>query len=300
MNRREFLPLAAAGLLSGVAGFQGGRTTPLPGPDAAKVSLRKAGYQDDLTELILESFRQENLDVTGARVLLKPHLASPAGSTHPAVVAAAYAAVEELGAAKVWIGDAPAGDALAMAEAAGYRSRIPNFDDVFVDLNGDDVSPVEGFLKGSEVYFPDTAIRADLVISLGKLRTDRHYTVAGAITNLFGLLPGSIYGSPEGAHPLRTAAAASELVRIFRRSFGIVDGIVGLEGDGDAKAAGILALGRDLVAVDATCSRVAGLDPKKIDYLRLSVAHGVVAESAIEQLGEQIQAVRTPFRRASV
>lgn len=300
MNRREFLPLAAAGLLSGVAGFQGGRTTPLPGPDSAKVSLRKARYQDDLTELILESFREQELDVTGARVLLKPHLAGPTTSTHPALVAAAYAAVEELGAAQVRIGDAPMGDALALAEAAGYRQRIPNFDEVFVDLNGDDVCPVQGFLNGPEVYFPDTAIRADLVISLGKLSTDRHFTVAGAITNLFGLVPSSVYGSPKDAHPLRTAAGASELVRIFRRSFGIVDGIVALEGDGDPKQFGVLALGRDLVAVDATCSRIMGLNPKKIDYLRISAAHGVVTESGVEQTGESIEAVRAPFRAASV
>ncbi len=300
MNRRDFIPLAAAGLLSGIAGFQGGRTTPLPGPDSAKVRLRKAQYEDDLTEFILESFHEQDLDVTGARVLLKPYLAGGANSTHPAVVAAAYAAVEELGAAQVWIGDATGGDALALAEAAGYRHRIPNFEDVFVDLNCDDVCPVQGFLQGPEVYFPDTAIRADLVISLGKLRTDRHYTVGGAITNLFGLVPGSVYGWPQGAHPLATAAAASELVRTFRRSFAIVDGIVALEGDGDPKALGMLAMGRDLVAVDATCSRVIGLNPKKIDHLRLSGAHGVLTEMGAEQTGESIESFRTSFRPASV
>lgn len=300
MNRREFLPLAAAGLLSGVAGFQGGRTTPLPGPDSAKVRLRKANYEDDLTEFILESFREQELDVTGARVLLKPHLAGGANSTHPAVVAATFAAVQELGAAQVWIGDATAGDALAVAEAAGYRQRIPNFEDVFIDLNCDDVCPVQGFLRGSEVYFPDTAIRADLVISLGKLRTDRRFIVAGAITNLFGLMPGSVYGAPQGAHALGTAEAASELVRIFRRSFAIVDGITALEGDGDPKALGLLAMGRDLVAVDATCSRVLGLSPKKIDYLRLSGVHGVLAEMGTEQTGESIESVRATLRPASV
>ena len=119
------------------------------------------------------------------------------------------------------------------------------------------------------------------------------------ITNLFGLLPKGVYGSPEGIHPLGTAAAASELVRVFRRSFAIVDAIVGVDGTGDVREAGVLALGRDLVAVDATCSRVLGLNPAKIDYLRLSAAHGVVARSGIEQTGESIDAVRTQFPRAS-
>jgi uncharacterized protein (DUF362 family) len=100
-------------------------------------------------------------------------------------------------------------------------------------------------------------------------------------------------------HSLVTAAAASELVRVFRRSFAVVDAIVGVDGSGDVKQAGVLALGSDLVAVDATCGRMLGLDPKKIDYLRLSAAHGVVAQSGIEQLGEKIEDVRTRFARAS-
>jgi uncharacterized protein (DUF362 family) len=180
----------------------------------------------------------------------------------------------------VWIGDAGSASGFELAAAAGYRERIPNFDDVWVDLSADDVTPVEGFLNQSTVYVPETAAKADLVISLGKLRTDGHYELSGAITNLFGLLSSGVYGHPEGMHSLVTATAASELVRVFRRSFAVVDAIVGVDGSGDVKQAGVL-------------------DPKKIDYLRLSAAHGVVAQSGIEQTGERIEDVRTKFPRAS-
>ena len=48
----------------------------------------------------------------------------------------------------------------------------------------------------------------------------------------------------------------------------IVDGIVGMEGDGpimgQAKNAGVLVIGRNGPAVDATCARVMGIDPHKI------------------------------------
>ena len=135
MNRREFLPLVGAGVVAGVAGFQGGRTTPVPGPRSAQVSLRRARYDDDLAEWILKSFEEHDVDLSGARVLLKPHLSTPFRSTHPAVVAAAYAAAEQMGATHVSIGDAWNADAYQLAEAAGYRSRIPNFDDVWVDLD---------------------------------------------------------------------------------------------------------------------------------------------------------------------
>ena len=53
--------------------------------------------------------------------------------------------------------------------------------------------------------------------------------------------------------------------------FAIVDGIVGMEGNGplqgQAKATGVLVFGDDLVAVDATAARLMTLEPHKIDYL---------------------------------
>ena len=45
----------------------------------------------------------------------------------------------------------------------------------------------------------------------------------------------------------------------------IVDGIIGMEGDGPlfgkSHAAQVLVIGRDLVAVDATCARIMGFEP---------------------------------------
>jgi uncharacterized protein (DUF362 family) len=313
MNRREFIPLAAAGLLTGYAGFRGGRQS-VPQRDArSSVTLRKvASYQEDLAGTIIDSLREMGVDVTGKKVLLKPNLTGVSGdehtNTHAAVVAAAFAAFQELGAAEVRIGDAPEfhRDTYALAEAAGYRDRIPNFDDVFVDLNGDDVSPVQGLAGDSELYLPTTALRADLVVSLAKMKTDTRFGAALSMTNLFGLIPGAIYGwSEEKSHGLGTPKEATELTRIFRRSLAIVDGVWGMEGDGpvsgNAKAAGVLAIGTDLVAVDATCCRVMGFDPGDIEYLKLAAnRQGVVDEDRIEQRGEAIHDVRTNFRPATL
>ena len=313
MNRREFIPLAAAGLLTGYAGFRGGRQS-VPQRDArASVTLRKvASYKEDLAATILESLRADKIDVVGKKVLLKPNLTGIAGdehtNTHVAVVSAAFAAFQELGAAEVRIGDAPEfhRDTFALAEAAGYRDGIPNFDDVFVDLNGDDVSPVEGFAGGKELYLPTTALRADLVVSLAKLKTDTRFGTSLSMTNLFGLIPGSIYGwAQEASRGLGTPREATELTRIFRRSYAIVDGVWGMEGDGPvsgpAKAAGILAMGEDLVAVDATCCRVIGLDPSDIEFLTLAAnRQGVAEESRITQRGAAIADVRTNFRPATL
>ena len=79
-----------------------------------------------------------------------------------------------------------------------------------------------------------------------------------------------------------------------------VDGIVGMEGNGPIqgtkKQAGVMVMGSDLPAVDATCCRIMGIDPGKVEYLQAaSDVLGVTDESRIEQRGENISSVRTNF-----
>ena len=62
-----------------------------------------------------------------------------------------------------------------------------------------------------------------------------------------------------------------DIVCALRPQFAIVDGIVGMEGDGPImgtpKPAGVLVMGRNLPAVDATCARIMGVDPHRVRYL---------------------------------
>jgi uncharacterized protein (DUF362 family) len=78
-----------------------------------------------------------------------------------------------------------------------------------------------------------------------------------------------------------------------RPQIAIVDGIVGMEGDGPIMGtpvhSGALVIGRNLPAVDATCARIMGVNPEKISYLkRASVSLGPIVETSIEQRGETI------------
>jgi len=85
-----------------------------------------------------------------------------------------------------------------------------------------------------------------------------------------------------------------------RPDFAIVDGIIGMEGNGpiqgSPKPSGVLILGDDPVAVDATSARVMGLDPARIDYLaKAATLLGHMQAEKIRQLGESVASVRTPF-----
>jgi len=173
---------------------------------------------------------------------------------------------------------------------------------LFVDLNRDDVSPIQKFADRAEMYFPNTALRADLVVSLAKMKTHHWAGATLSMKNFFGLVPGSVYGWPKNElHFIGIPESIVELNRIFRRSFAIVDGIVGMEGNGPIqgtpKPAGVLVMGSDLPAVDATCCRIMGIDPAKIEYLRMAAEGnlGNVEEIHIEQRGEKVSEVRTDF-----
>ena len=309
ITRRELAIGAGAAALAGYAGWDGRkRAQEIGKPKSAVAIVKAANYSVDLPSRMLEGIRECGLDVRGKRVLLKPNMvefdAATCINTDVSIVAAAYDVFSSLGAAEVRIGEGPGHrrDTYAIAEMTRYRTDIAKFDDRFVDLNRDDVSAVAKFADRKEIFLPNTALRADLVVSLAKMKTHHWAGATLSMKNYFGLVPGSVYGWPKNElHHIGIPTSIVELTRIFRRSFAIVDGVVGMEGNGPIqgtpKPAGVMVMGSDLPAVDATCCRIMGIDPAQIEYLQMAAdALGVVEEDRIEQRGEKIASVRTNFQ----
>jgi uncharacterized protein (DUF362 family) len=307
-SRREFLGKAAlAAMPPGLIGLSlGRRSRPVEPPGCSPVVVAKAAsYRGDLAGAIELGVKACGLEVKGKRILLKPNLVefSPVApvNTNVAVVAAVLEAFERLGAEEVRIGEGPGHrrDAMYLAEEADYR-HLDEFERRFVDLNRDDVTLTPGFVGWDDIYLPDTALTADLVVSIPKMKTHHWVGATLSMKNLFGLVPGAIYGWPKNhLHYCGISESIVALNRIFRRTFAIVDGIVGMEGDGPilgtAKSAGVLVMGSDLVAVDATCCRIMGLDPERMEYLVRGSAYGHLLTDRIEQRGEAIATVQTNF-----
>ncbi len=302
-TRRSWIPLAGAGLLAGVAGIQFRGRTPAANGRKASVRVTSASsYEDAIPAKVLEGLRGAQVDVKDKRVLLAVQLEQydPTRATNAdaSVVRAAVAAVRAMGAAEVRLGAGPAleRDARSLAEMAGY-TEVPDFDEIFVDLNHDEVSPTEGF-RGETIFLPNTALRADLVISIAKLKTDAANGAALSLQNLTTMAPGTVYGWPKTA--FRDPDLILSLARQFRRSFAIVDGVVGMEGNGpyfgNAKPADVLVMGADLGSVDATCCRIMGMDPERIGYLALSGSDfGRTDARGIEVVGASVESLRKEF-----
>ncbi len=307
MNRRELMVGGAAALATGCNRSEPAR----PRAKSAVAVVKAATYSTDLVDCMLRGVAQCGLNVKGKRVLLKPNFVEfstgTAINTNPAVVAAAVEVFEKLGAAQVLIGEGPGHrrDTFGLAEEAGYRSVIKGFENRFTDLNRDDVSRVEDCGSLGSMYFSSTLLSADLVVSLAKMKTHHWAGATLSMKNLFGLVPGSIYGWPKNVLHWNGRVFAIEksivaLNQTFRRTFAIVDGVIGMEGNGPIqgtpKAAGVLVMGSDVVAVDATCCRIMGINPDKIKYLEMAAELGNSAPVNIEQRGETPESVRTDFQ----
>ena len=158
-----------------------------------------------------------------------------------------------------------------------------------------------GFADLPQIFLPDTALRADLIVSVAKMKTHHWAGATLSMKNLFGLVPGAVYGWPKNKlHFIGIDRSIAELHRTFPRTFGIIDGITGMDGNGpiqgNPRQSNVLAMGRDLVALDATCCRLMGIDPERIEYLRLASPLGHVQEGRIEQRGESITSARIEYR----
>jgi uncharacterized protein (DUF362 family) len=281
----------------------------------SKVSIVRApAYSRDVYDIVRRLVQEHRLDVRGKRIVLKPNLvefdAHTCINTHPVIVHAAFEAFRKLGAVSVKIAEGPGHrrGTLDLADAAGYFSTIPKFEDLFTDLNTDHVVKkviARPESKLGSLYLPHTVLDCDLLVSLPKMKTHHWAGATLAMKNLFGVVPGGVYGWPKNVlHWAGIPESIVDLHNLFPRQFTIVDGITGMEGNGPIqgtpKAVGVLVAGNDVAAVDATCCRIMGLNPARIEYLRIARGEENLTESAFSQIGEPIAAVRTNFELTDV
>jgi uncharacterized protein (DUF362 family) len=278
---------------------------------ASWVAIRRmANYEQDFAAVMYETLSEFDLPVKDKTVLLKPNLVGldPLGvmNTHPRVIAAARESFLRLGAAQVLIGDGPAmdRDTEAIIESVRLREFTGPLARTFVDLNVDDVKRVALSTRASrlkELFLPKTVLGVDFLVSMPKMKTHHWAGVTLSLKNMFGIVPGSCYGWPKNVlHWAGIDRAILDINAAARPDFAIVDGVIGMEGNGPIqgtpKSCGVLVCGDDPVAVDATCCRVMGLRPEKVKYLDAAgTMLGHIQLEKIRQLGESIESTRTPF-----
>jgi uncharacterized protein (DUF362 family) len=319
IDRREFLKLSAMAAAGAAAAGCGAPGQPTVDPSrfsrparSRTAILAHAEYDDALGDTVLRGLRLFDLDVRDRRVLLKPNLVEydPNGviNTQPALIAATVEAFRRLGARDVVVAEGPGHrrDNEYLLDASGLGYAMRDAGSRYIDLNTDSVrqtglrTPFTGL---GSLYLPESVLDADLIVSMPKLKTHKWAGATLSMKNMFGIVPGSVYGWPKNVlhwHGIENSIvdinAALEVPR-----FNIVDGIVGMEGNGpiqgDARRSGVLVFGADPVAVDATAARLMGLDPARMPYLETAGTFlGNVEDDRIEQIGEAVSTYSQRYR----
>ena len=303
MRRRDFLTGSVAAL-----SLAGCSRTPAPRSRSLVKVTRAPSYSQDLYDTMRRVLAEHRLNVRGRRVVLKPNLVEfepeSAINTHPMLVHATLEAFRELG-ANVAIAEGPGHrrGTLDLADSAGYFETIPGFEDLFTDLNLDEVSRVNlphPVSRLRSLYLPHTVLSSDLLVSMPKMKTHHWAGATLSMKNLFGIVPGGVYGWPKNVlHWAGIHQSIADLHSLFPNHFAIVDGVVGMDGNGPIqgrpKPAGVIVSGHDPIAVDATCCRIMQIEPARIEYLTLAGGLEGISEKNIRQIGEKPDSVETRF-----
>lgn len=314
LKRRKFLVGAGAVVTAGLSAKLW-RDHDEAGQRAEVFVAKAASYGGDLARTIRGGLAELGLGPSWARgksVLLKPNLVEPSReaphiNTHPAVVRAAVEVFRGWGASRVFVaeGQGHCRDSDFVLEQSGLAEVLEEGRIEFVDLNHDEVILKPNrlrFTRLDRLALPATLLRADLIVSLPKLKTHHWAGVTLSMKNFFGVMPGCYYGWPKNVlHHAGIPGSILDITATVRPHLAIVDGIVGMEGDGPImgtpRASGVLVMGTNLPAVDASAARLMGIDPARVSYLAAASGRlGPIAAGHIAQRGEAIASLTQTYQ----
>jgi uncharacterized protein (DUF362 family)/NAD-dependent dihydropyrimidine dehydrogenase PreA subunit len=227
-------------------------------------------------------------DVHGKIVLLKPNILSPkpvehAVCTHPVVVAAAIKAFLARGATKVLVGESPAtANSTSAAKSTGMYKAITEAGGEWVDFhNSVNVDcPQCRLVKHFE--FAEPFLKADIVVSIAKLKTHQLMSYTGTMKNLFGLMVGLKKAQTHYRFPNKKEFSTflTDLNIAANPQYVIMDAIIGMEGkggpgNGNPIHLGFMAASDNTLAADWICSSIVGYDPHKIPNLEDALERGI-------------------------
>ncbi|ABB14087.1 DUF362 domain-containing protein [Carboxydothermus hydrogenoformans] len=255
---------------------------------AAKCSsYNYAEVEAAVAEVFSEFGGIETFIKPGERVLIKPNMLEGlpperAVTTHPEVVRAVVRMVKKAGAIPL-VGDSPGtGNTERVAARCGI-ARV-------CQEEGAELLP---FAEAKDYPHPEgrTVKRfslarelseVDKVISVAKMKTHSFMGITGGIKNLFGFN----VATTKAQYHLRMqkrddfAAMLCDLALLIKPVFFIIDGVVGMEGNGprngNPKKAGVIIGGDSGFAVDMVMTQMMGFEAEKMPVARVALNWGVV------------------------
>ena len=335
MSRRQFTRLMLAGTIgAGVAVTQFVTTQPFGLVKWFDFFFRRAGkslgaksevaivnapsYDVDLLTPLRSGWEllSKMPDLNGKRIVIKPNIfyniPGHTINTNAAVIDAAIQLFQEKGAKEIIVAEGTAyqRDITDLLYSSEIGTMLQMRGIKFVDLNQDDIVKVPtkgGYTTRENTWLPKTIVEADLIVSMPKMKTHHWAGATLSMKNLYGIVPGVRYGWPKNTlHVVGIETSISELYETIAPQIAIVDGIIGMEEDGPLfgldKPTNVMVIGTDLVAVDATCARIMGLNlsdkTPPVAYINNAqwLGQGLMDADRINVLGASIESVAQKYK----
>lgn len=239
--------------------------------------LPVSSYEAELRPAVDGLFSAASVRFTpGSRVLVKPNLVAPMraelSTTHPAVVEAVCAHLLDAG-ARPFVADSPAfASATVVARRTGLDARLKRLGvplttlgaPVAVRLSHQGCGPSGGCIGVSR-----TALEADRIVSLPRLKVHNQLLITLAVKNLFGCVVGARKAFAHATHGDRDTRFESMLLDVFQAlppSVALLDGIAAMHvkgpTGGEPYPAGLLAASDSPVALDSAVCAMLGIGPQ--------------------------------------
>ena len=258
---------------------------------------------EELKEKALISGFEEK--VRGKKVLVKPNMLGSyrpeqAATTHPELVRLVVKWLRNAG-ALVMVGDNCGVGGYGVNERAAKASGIWEASEgAFVNVAREVVEKEIESRFFKKLVLSRPVLEADYVVSLPKLKTHSLSLFTLGIKNMFGMLAGASKGKVHNAAPRieEFGEALSDIYRIRPPDLTIIDGVVGMDGNGPnigrVRPIGHLFAGENAPAVDLVIAKMTGVDPKMVHHLRITAERGL---GPIDLKDVEITGEHKPIRR---
>lgn len=249
------------------------------------VALRRVGDHagvseavDSALDLLDEPFAGLH---AGATVLIKPNMfqTRPGFQADPDLVAAVARRVADHGARPV-VAERTHQIYTVLRDHPIHRiARVISLDDCPLRV----AAITEASSLRVPIAVPDIVLDCDFFIGIPQLRTHASVVFSNALKNLVGLLPGY---TTRIVHMAGVDESTIDLNLLRPQHLVVCDATTVIEGnypmDGTARSVGIVAAGRNAVAVDVVMGEVAGFDVSEVAYLRDAHQRGMGPRSMVD------------------
>ncbi len=279
--------------------------------DKVYLSSCKTYQQEEVTKVLnnlLDKICADNdfSDFEGKKVVLKPNLLAKRApdmgvTTQPSFVVAASRYFSQKG-AEVIIADSPGGMYHPTILKSLYKvCRMDEATEATLNLN---VESEQVKYEDKEFSIIKPLVEADVIVNLARMKTHTLCDMTAAVKNLFGSIPGLIKAEYHAKYPNK-AVFSEMLVDLCLSNapqINIIDGIIGMEGEGPANGTpiktGVVIGSANPFAADCLCAHLMGYDESEVDTVRISRERNLCP--AVQELnvdGEEVSAHKFKFKR---